>query len=83
MKYLEELSFGDCFLLNDNYFVLTTDFKKNGDKLAVCLSDGSSKWIKPNEMINSIDIFTLDKENNILAIKERTKDAANSDSNIS
>lgn len=82
MKYLEELNFGDCFILNDEYFVLTTDFKKNGDKLAVCLSDGSSKWIKPNEMIKNIDIFTLDKENNILAIKERTKDAANSNTDI-
>jgi len=83
MKYLEEISSGDCFGLSGKYFILTTDFKKNGDRLAVCLSDGSSKWIKSNDMIDSIDVFTLDKDNNIIAMKERIKDAANSNKNIS
>ncbi len=83
MKYLEEISIGDCFVLSGNYFILTTDFKKNGDKLAVCLSDGSSKWIKSNDMIDPIDIFTLDKDNNIIAIREREKNAANTNTNIS
>lgn len=82
MKYLEELSSGECFVWNKKYFVLTIDFKKNGDRLAICLSDGSSKWIKSNEIIDRIDIFTLDKDNNIMAIKERLKDVNNSPTNI-
>jgi hypothetical protein len=62
---------------------LTTDFKKNGDRLAVCLSDGTSKWIKSNNIIETIDIFTLDKDNNIIAMKEREKNAATTNTNIS
>lgn len=83
MKYLEEITTGECFSLSGKYFILTMDFKKNGDKLAVCLSDGSSKWVKSNDMIDPIDIFTLDKDNNIIAMKERIKDAATSTTDIS
>jgi hypothetical protein len=83
MKYLEEISTGECFTLAGKYFILTADFKRNGDRLAVCLSDGLSKWIKSNDMIDPIDIFTLDKDNNIIAMRERIKDAVNSTTNIS
>lgn len=83
MKYIEELEAGDAFAVNDQYFVLTMDFKKNGDKLAVCLSNGQSQWVKSNDMVNAIDLFTIDKNNLIIAIKERTKDATNSPPNIS
>lgn len=83
MKYLEEINFGDCFNLNGKSFILTTDFKKNGDKLAVCLSEGTSQWIKTDCIIDPIDIFTLDKDNNIIAMKKREKDAANTNQNIS
>jgi len=83
MKYLEEISTGECFTLAGKYFILTADFKRNGDKLAVCLSDGLSKWVKSNDMIDPIDIFTLDKDNNIIAMKERIKDVANSTTDIS
>ena len=83
MKYLEELNIGDCFTISNSYFILTSDFKKNGDKLAVCLSNGLSKWINSSPVVDLVDIFTLDKENNIIAMKERQKDAANTNSNIS
>jgi hypothetical protein len=83
MKYLEEISTGECFIFTGKYFILTADFKRNGDRLAICLSDGLSKWIKSNDMIDPIDIFTLDKDNNIIAMRERIKNAANSTTNIS
>lgn len=82
MKYLEEISFGDCFLSDGKYFVLTTDFKKNNSKLAVSLFDGSSRWFKSDEIIDQIDIFTLDKDSNILAIKERKADVTNSTQDV-
>lgn len=83
MKYIEELESGDAFIVHDQYFILTMDFKKNGDKLAVCLSNGQQQWVKSSDMVNTIDLFTIDKNNLIIAIKERTKDAANTTPNIS
>jgi hypothetical protein len=74
MKYIEELLHGDCFGLSGDYFILTSDFKSNGYRLCVSLKTGSSRWIKPEEVVDSIDIFTIDKENAIIAIKERKKD---------
>lgn len=73
MKYIEELSFGDCFAIKDMKYILTTDCKNNGYKMCVCLQDGSIRWIASNHIIENIDIFTVDKESNILAIKERKK----------
>lgn len=74
MKYLEELQIGDCFFVNDNYFIVTADFKKDGKKLCINLKTGYGKWLDPNETISNIDIFTLDKDSNVIAIKERKKD---------
>jgi len=73
MKYLEELSFGDCFIYNDNKYILTTDFKNNFQKLCVSLKDGHMKWIKSDQIVDIIDIFIFDKESNVIAIKERKK----------
>lgn len=74
MKYLEELDCGECFEYNDIIFILTHDFKKNGDKLCIRLDTGFGQWIKPDSMIKITDIFTMDKDNNIIAIRERIKD---------
>lgn len=77
MKYTEELSIGDCFILNNQFFISTNDFKKNGDRYCVNLSTGCGNWISPDAEVSCIDIFTLDKDNNIIAIKERKKDQGN------
>lgn len=74
MKYLEELNIGECFNSDNNNFIITTDFKKNGQRLCVNLSTGFTKWIDNDLMINSIDIFTFDKDNNIIAMRERKKE---------
>jgi len=73
MKYLEEIEFGECFEYNNLYFILTHDMKKNGDKLCVNLNTGFSQWLKSDSMIKTTDIFTMDKDNNIIAIRERAK----------
>lgn len=77
MKYLEELGVGDCFGLSGNYYIVTSDFKKDGKKLCVNLKTGLLNWIKPDETVNNIDIFTFDKDSNIIAIRERNKDISN------
>jgi hypothetical protein len=82
MKYTEELSAGDCFILNNQYFILTNDFKKNGNRYCINLSTGYGNWIEPDKEVSCTDIFTLDKDNNIIAIKERKKDQNNDTSPI-
>lgn len=77
MRYLEEISIGDCFIFNDTYFLVTTDFKKDGSRLCINLNNGYPKWMKPDSSVEIIDIFTFDKDNNILAIKERKKEDVN------
>lgn len=73
-KYIEELNNGDAFILNNNTYILSSDFKKNGDKLSISLVDGNSRWVKPNDMIEPIQLFIMDKEDNIIAIKESKKE---------
>jgi hypothetical protein len=77
MKYIEEIEAGDCFEFNKKFYVLTRDFKKNGDRLCVALQDGSPNWLKPDSIIQITDLFTMDKDNNIIAIRERKKDVLN------
>lgn len=80
MKYLEELSHGQCFRYQDKHFILTTDFKHNGDKNCIELSSGMSKWLGSSTIIEDIDIYTLDKENALSPIRER-KNEYNLDKN--
>ena len=69
MNYIEELKFGDTFEHNNTIFVLSTDFKSNGQKMCVCLMDGSCQWLEGNTIVSKIELYTLDKSNNILPIK--------------
>lgn len=74
MKYLEELETGDSFELNGDYYIVTTDFKKNGQKLCIDLKTGFGQWLKPEDSIETIDLFTFDKDSNMMPIKERKKE---------
>jgi hypothetical protein len=71
MKYVEEISFGDAFEFQGNVFVLTQDFNKNNQHKCILLNSGESRWIFSNEIVNPIEIYTLDHENNIVPIKKR------------
>lgn len=77
MKYLEELGHGDCFTLEDNNYIVTSDFKQDGKKLCVNLKTGFFNWIKPDTTVDNIDIFKFDKDSNIIAIRERNKENSN------
>lgn len=74
MKYIEELSHGDFFIHNSIYYILTTDFKKNHDRLAISLVDGFSSWFKPDVIVEKTFLYSLDTSNNIIPIKEMKKD---------
>lgn len=77
MKYIEEIKPGDAFLYRSNFFVMTIDKKKNGDSLCYGLKDGSPKWMSPGDMVDISQIFVLDEDNNIVAIKETKKEDVN------
>lgn len=79
MKFLEEISGGDCFQLDNEYFVATCDYKSGkdiGSRNCISVKDGSPRWIKTNTMVEFIPLFTLDSTSNILPIKETKKEDA-------
>jgi hypothetical protein len=73
MKYIEEIGIGDCFSIKENYFIVTSDYKKNNDRFCINLQTGFGKWFSSDEMVANIDIFTLDIDSNVIAIKKREK----------
>lgn len=77
MRFLEDLSSGDCFKLDDDFFIVTSDFKLGKhyqSRSCVNLINGSFRWILANTIIDYFPIFYLDKDNNITPIKETKKD---------
>lgn len=73
MNYIEELIPGDIFEINNNKFILTTDFKKNNYKLAINLTTGASHWFSASDVINKIQVYYLDMDNNIIPLKKDKK----------
>ena len=73
MKYIEELSNGDCFEYDRSKFLLTADFRKNGDRLAYSVIDGTAKWFNSQSIVDICPIYTLDNNNNIIPVKTTTK----------
>jgi hypothetical protein len=74
MKYIEELNNGDAFVVDQQIFLLTSDFKKNGSKLAYSLKNGNPKWFEASHIVDAIQIYTMDETNTIIPIKETPKD---------
>jgi hypothetical protein len=81
MKFLEELSPGECFEFEKNFFILTKDYKTNKqqEKLSACvdIKDGNSRWISGGAIIDLVPLYTIDLENNIIPIKESKKSDEN------
>lgn len=76
MKFIEEILGGDVFLLESNYFIVSSDFKKakQGNlRLCISLKDGTSRWLSENILVDPVPIFTIDSGGTIMAIKETKK----------
>lgn len=69
MKYIEELIAGNTFVINDNIFLLTSDFKKDGSKLAYSIIGGNAKWFKASDIVDIMPIYHLDEQNNVAPIQ--------------
>jgi hypothetical protein len=74
MKYLEELESGDTFTLDNQHYLLTCDFKKNGSRNCILLDNGQSRWLESNTIVNFNPIYLLDKDNNVIPIKPTKTD---------
>jgi hypothetical protein len=83
MKYLEELSFGDCFSYNNGYYVMSSDFKQNGKKSCLSLETGFTHWFNGDIIVNITELYILDQNSNIIAIKQRSKNDNTQNQNIS
>jgi hypothetical protein len=73
MKYIEEIENGDCFEYKGSKFLLTSDFRKNGNRLGYNLTNGLPKWFDAQDIINVCQIYTLDCNNNLEPVKETKK----------
>lgn len=82
-KFIEELEAGDSFEFNDGKFLITSDFKKNGDRLCVNISDGSFRWFSPNHHVTNNYLYTMDNNNNFYPIRETKSDASTQNKNFS
>ena len=70
MKYVEELDCGDFFNVDRHKYVMTTDVKANGQRMAVSIQNGSIRWFAPETVATIQDIYYRDAENNILLVKD-------------
>ena len=74
MKYIEELQAGETFVLDKENFIITSDFKANGNRLAYSLKNGYPKWISSDAAVKIEPIYILDEEQNISPVFEYKKD---------
>jgi len=80
MKYIEEIEPGQSFLYQDDNFLMTSDFKKSGDRLSISLTNGTSRWMGASETVDLVVLYTIDEESNLKHI--RKEDANDPNKNI-
>jgi len=80
MNYIEELEPGQAFIHKKSSYVLTSDFKKNGDRLCVSPVSGQCRWLGGGEMVDSLVLYTIDKDSNLVHLREQ--DANDTTKNI-
>ena len=73
-KYIEELNSGDSFEFENNIYLLSSDFKKNGERMALSVKSGQSRWINASSMVHPCELYLMDKDNNIIALKPKEKE---------
>jgi len=71
MNYIEELEPGQAFVYKDQSYVLTSDFKKNGDRLCFSPVNGQSRWLGGGEMVDALVLYTIDKDSNLVHLREQ------------
>ncbi|MFM7796016.1 MAG: hypothetical protein ACKO7N_04560 [Candidatus Nitrosotenuis sp.] len=77
MKYVEEINAGDTFVYNNQLFVLSSDFKSNGQRMAINFDNGFPTWLNSETMVETLPLFKLDKDSNIIPIKNVSAPSTN------
>jgi hypothetical protein len=87
MKYLEELKPGSLFVLNNEKFILTADFKEyknqKSKKMSINLETGFVNWVLEDAIVDTLDLYYRDKDANIIALKEHKNEYTEKGQNIS
>jgi translation elongation factor EF-1alpha len=73
-KYLEELNSGECFELDNTIYLITSDFRKSGDRMTVDTKTGNIRWFSGDTIIEQVDLYMLSSENNFTPLNPRQKD---------
>ena len=81
-KFIEELVPGDIFELENQNFVITSDFKKNGERLCVNLNNGNVRWFNSDSHVIHINLYAMDSNNNFHPIKEIKSDVSTKNQSI-
>lgn len=71
-KYIEEMKHADCFEYQGSLYVLTSDFKKNGERSCINLVTGCPSWFRGNTIVSEASLYSIDKDNNFYPIKSET-----------
>lgn len=75
MKYLEELQPSDCFTNGGEVFIVSTDFKRSGDKICISIKNGSVRSFAADLIVEQTHLYLLDADNNIIPIKPIEKES--------
>lgn len=67
--YIEELNSGQCFILKDEKYIITCDYKKD-QKACINLENGTIRWFKFDTAVEPISIYIIDDNSNFMPVKE-------------
>jgi hypothetical protein len=79
-KYIEEIQPGQAFSIlgaesdrkisDRDLYILSCDFKSNGQRMCINLVNGTSRWLESTCVVDQVELYTMDKENCIIAVRE-------------
>lgn len=79
MKYIEEINPGSCFVYKNKNYILTNDFKFQHNQkynYSILIENGFGEWLPENSVIQSLDLYFIDGDKNIIPLKESKNDNA-------
>jgi hypothetical protein len=77
MKYLEELSPGVLFCYGSEYWILTSDFKRNGSRMCIAIKNGFPSWLASDISVEEIDGYTIDNSSNLVKLRNHENTQTN------
>ncbi len=83
MKYIEELVGGDCFIFNDNHYLVTSDFNNRNKRLCVNLKTGHNRWLPFDSAVEKTSIYTIDENGNFAPINPEPANVSTKNQDIS